>query len=135
VEIRIPEAYIPAMNVRLNLYKRISSAANADELRGIEEEIRDRFGPPPPSVGHLVQYGRIKILAQKLKLAAVDRIDRRLILKFQPSTEVDTTRVSAVLNRTRGTMTPQGVMNVPLRSQGEAEILRETARVLLELIG
>jgi transcription-repair coupling factor (superfamily II helicase) len=106
-----------------------------DELRGIEEEIRDRFGPPPPSVGHLVQYGRIKILAQKLKLAAVDRIDRRLILKFQPSTGVDTTRVSAVLNRTRGTMTPQGVMNVPLRSQGEAEILRETARVLLELIG
>jgi transcription-repair coupling factor (superfamily II helicase) len=135
VEIRIPEAYIPAMNVRLNLYKRISSAADPNELRGIEEEIRDRFGPPPPSVGHLVQYGRIKLLAQQLKLAAVDRIDRRLILKFQPSTGVDTARVSAVLNRTRGTLTPQGVMNVPLRSQGDSEILRETARVLLELIG
>ncbi|MCX6567136.1 MAG: transcription-repair coupling factor [Candidatus Aminicenantes bacterium] len=135
VEVRIPEAYIPAMNVRLNLYKRISSAADLDEVRALEEEIRDRFGPPPQSVDHLLHYGRIKHLAQRLKLAAVDRIDHRLILRFQPSTDVDPARISAVLNKTRGSMTPQGVMSLPLRSPKDAEILRETARLLLELIG
>lgn len=135
IEVRIPEAYIPAMNVRLNLYKRISSAPDLEALRALEEEIRDRFGPPPQSVAHLVQYGRIKLLAQRLKLAAVDRIDHRLVLKFPASPDVDPARVAAVLNRTRGSMTPQGVASLPLHSFRDSEILRETTRLLLELSG
>ncbi|MBN1939720.1 MAG: transcription-repair coupling factor [Candidatus Aminicenantes bacterium] len=135
VEVRIPESYIPAMNVRLNLYKRISSAADSDEIRSLEEEIRDRFGPPPPGVDHLLQYGRIKFLAGKLSLASVDRVDHRVILKFQPSTPVDPARIAALLNRTRGSMTPQGVMTLPLRSSQAGAFLRETARALLELSG
>ncbi|MHB8055416.1 MAG: transcription-repair coupling factor [Candidatus Aminicenantales bacterium] len=135
IEIRIPEAYIPAMNVRLNLYKRISSAPDLEALRALGDEIRDRFGPPPPSVDNLVQYGRIKLLAQRLNLATVDRIEHRLILKFQPSPVVDPARVAAVLNRTRGSMTPLGVLSLPLYSSRDVEILRETARLLLELSG
>jgi len=135
VEVRIPEAYIPSMNVRLNLYKRISSAADLNEVQALEEEIRDRFGPPPPSVDHLLHYGRIKHLAGKLSLAAVDRIDHKLILKFQPSTPVDPSRIASILNRTRGTMTPQGIMSLPLRSSQAGAILRETTRALLELSG
>ena len=135
IEVRIPESYIPAMNVRLNLYKRISSAADLDEVRSLEEEIRDRFGPPPPSVEHLLQYGRIKFLAGRLNLASVDRIDHRVVLKFQPTTPVDPARIAAILNRTRGSMTPQGVMTLPLRSSQAGPLLRETARVLLELSG
>ena len=135
IEIRIPESYIPSMNVRLNLYKRISSAADLPTLQAMEEEIRDRFGVPPPSVAHLVQYGRIKLLAQRLKLAAVDRIDHRLVLKFPATPDIDLARLSAVLNRTRGSMTPQGVASLPLHSSRDAEILRETSRLLLELSG
>ncbi|MDD8029085.1 MAG: transcription-repair coupling factor [Acidobacteriota bacterium] len=135
VEVRIPEAYIPAINVRLSLYKRISSAADLDEIRSLEEEIRDRFGPQPPSVEHLLQYGRIKILAQRLKLSAVDRVDRKLILKFQPSTDVDPARISSLLNKMRGSMTPEGVLSLPLRSPASAGVLCETARLLLELSG
>jgi len=135
IEIRIPESYIPSMNVRLNLYKRISSAPDLPALQAMEEEIRDRFGVPPPSVAHLVQYGRIKLLAQHLKLAAVDRVDHRLVLKFPASPDIDLARLSAVLNRTRGSMTPQGVASLPLHSTRDAEILRETSRLLLELSG
>ena len=88
VDIQIPEDYLPQMNLRLNLYKRISSAESLDEIQGIEEEVRDRFGPLPPSLLNLCQVGRIKFLAQKLKIQAVDRVDDRLVLKFLPSTAV-----------------------------------------------
>ncbi len=135
VEIRIPEAYIPAMNVRLNLYKRISSAADLDEVRSLETEIRDRFGPPPASVENLLQYGRIKYLSGRLNLASLDRVDHRVVLKFQPSTPVDPARIAPLLNRTRGSMTPQGVMTLPLRSSQAGAFLRETTRALLELSG
>jgi transcription-repair coupling factor (superfamily II helicase) len=133
VDIRIPEDYLPQMNLRLNLYKRISSAENLDEIRVIEDEIKDRFGPPPRSVLNLCQYGRIKLLAQKLKIKAVDRLDERLIFKFLPATTVALDRMTKLLNRHAGTMTPQGVMSLPLRARGEEDFLSETIAALKEL--
>ena len=135
VEVRIPEDYIPQMNVRLNLYKRISSVENAEEIRALGEEIADRFGPPPPGVNNLLEYGRIKYLAQRLQVKAIDRVDGRIVFKFLPETGVEVQRVSKVLNRHHGTMTPQGVMTLPLRGRGDTDLLRETAAVLLELLG
>ncbi|MGB7296903.1 MAG: transcription-repair coupling factor, partial [Candidatus Aminicenantales bacterium] len=72
VDIRIPEDYLPQINLRLNLYKRVSSAETLGELDKIREEIRDRFGPPPGSVENLLRYGAIKYLAQKIKIRTID---------------------------------------------------------------
>jgi len=135
VDIRIPESYLPQMNVRLNLYKRISSAESLDEVGRLEEEIRDRFGPPPPGVANLLEYGRIRHLARRLAVKAVDRVDGRVVFKFLPATQVEIGRVSKVLNRCRGTMTPQGVMSLPLGPAPDLEFLRETAGILKELLG
>jgi transcription-repair coupling factor (superfamily II helicase) len=133
VDIQIPENYLPQMNLRLNLYKRISSAESLDEIKTIGDEIRDRFGPPPSSVLNLCQYGRIKFLAQKLKIKALDRMEQRIIFKFLPTTAVQLDRLSSLLNRYSGTMTPQGVMSLTFRSRGDEDFLRETIAVLKEL--
>jgi transcription-repair coupling factor (superfamily II helicase) len=121
------------MNLRLNLYKRISSAESLDEIRAIESEIGDRFGPPPPSVSNLCQYGRIKFLAQKLKIQGLDRIDQRLIFRFMPTTTVPLDRMTSLLNRTAGTLTPEGVMSLTLRAGRDRDFLDETLAVLKEL--
>jgi transcription-repair coupling factor (superfamily II helicase) len=148
VDIRIPEDYLPQMNLRLNLYKRVSSAESLDEIQSVEDEVRDRFGPPPASLANLCQVGRVKHLAQKLKIQAVDRVDDRLILKFLPSTSVQLQRMTSLLNRFSGTLTPQGVMTLSLKSRGaamvapsahaappcdDAAFLAETIAVLKEL--
>jgi transcription-repair coupling factor (superfamily II helicase) len=135
VDVRIPEAYLPQMNVRLNLYKRVSSAESLEAVRRLGEEIQDRFGPPPPSVLNLLEYGRIKHLAGRLAVKAVDRLDGRVVFKFLPATPVEIGRVSKVLNRYRGTMTPQGVMSLPLPSGSGPDVLRETVGILKELLG
>jgi transcription-repair coupling factor (superfamily II helicase) len=133
VDIQIPEAYLPQMNLRLNLYKRLSSAESLDEVQGIEDEIRDRFGPPPPTLRSLCQVGRIKFLAQKLKIQAVDRVDGRLVLKFLPATTVQLQKMTALLNRQAGTLTPQGVMTLALKARNDEDFLRETIAVLMAL--
>ncbi|MBM3295165.1 MAG: transcription-repair coupling factor, partial [Candidatus Aminicenantes bacterium] len=135
VDIRIPEAYLPQMNVRLNLYKRLSSVEDLEEVGRLEEEIRDRFGPPPPTVLSLLEYGKIKHLAGRLSVKAIDRVDSRVVLKFLPSAQVDIGRVSRVLNRYRGSMTPQGVLSLPLRGGPGLGLLRETSGVLKEFLG
>ncbi|MGD9346851.1 MAG: transcription-repair coupling factor, partial [Candidatus Aminicenantes bacterium] len=68
LDMRIPESYLPQINLRLNLYKRISSVQSLEELGRIEEEIKDRYGPLPPSVSNLLRYGSIKFLAQRIRI-------------------------------------------------------------------
>jgi len=133
VAIQIPEDYLPQMNLRLNLYKRVSSAESLDEIKTIEDEIRDRFGPLPQSVLNLCQYGRVKFLAQRLKIKAVDRLDERVIFKFLPATTAELNRMTSLLNKYAGTLTPQGVMSLALQARQDEEFLRETIAVLKEL--
>ena len=133
VDIRIPEEYLPQINLRLNLYKRISSVGNAAEIEKIREEIRDRYGPVPGSVENLLCYGAVKHLAQKIRIAAIDRIGGRLVLRFSPAGLADLGGLTRVIKKYGGSLTPQGVLSLPLRSAQEPALLDETVSVLKQL--
>ena len=135
VDIRIPEEYLPQINLRLNLYKRVSSVESLAEIDKIREEVRDRFGPLPASVESLLRYGAVKNLAQKIKIKAIDRIGSRLILKFHPATLADLSGLTRVLKKHRGSLTPQGVLTLPLTRETGPAVLDETVSVLNELYG
>jgi len=135
VDIRIPEEYLPQINLRLNFYKRVSSVDSLTEIEKIRDEVRDRFGPLPESVESLLRYGAVKHLAQKLKIKSIDRIGARLILKFDPASGADLSGLVRVLKSYRGSVTPQGVLTVPLRTPAGPAVLDETVSVLNELYG
>jgi transcription-repair coupling factor (superfamily II helicase) len=133
VDIRIPEEYLPQINLRLNLYKRISSVENVAEIEKIREEVQDRYGPVPGSVENLLRYGAVKHLAQKIRVAAIDRIGGRLVLKFSPASLADLGGLTRVIKKYGGSLTPQGVLSLPLRVDQEAALMDETVSVLKEL--
>ncbi|MGB8953193.1 MAG: transcription-repair coupling factor [Candidatus Aminicenantales bacterium] len=135
MDIQIPEDYLPQVNLRLSLYKRISSAVNFTEIKAIEEEMNDRFGPLPRSVRNLLRYGVIKLLAQKLKVKALDRVENRIIFKFFPATSVHLTRMTRLLKTHGGTITPQGVLTLRVSMTSEEAFLDETIDILKELYG
>ncbi len=83
VDFRIDDDYVPDMNQRLMLYRRVASSRSYDELERILEEIRDRYGPLPDSVLNLAEYGRIRIMADRLGLESVDRQGPLVVLKFR----------------------------------------------------
>jgi transcription-repair coupling factor (superfamily II helicase) len=133
VDIRIPEDYLPQINLRLNLYKRISSVEDLSEIDKIKEEIEDRYGPLPSSVEKLLRYGIIKHLAQKIKINAIDRIGKKIIFKFFPSSSADLARLAKLIERYSGTITPQGVMSLSILARKETEVMDETISILKEL--
>ena len=133
LDMRIPESYLPQINLRLNLYKRISSVESLEELSRIKEEIMDRYGSLPPTVINLLCYGTIKFLAQRIKIQGIDRIGRKIIIKFFPSSTADVARMTGLFEKYSGSITPQGIMSVELSSDGEAQILDETISILKEL--
>jgi len=135
VNVRIPDEYLPQTNLRLNLYKRISSIEELEEIRKIQKEVEDRYGPFPQSVKNLLCYGAVKFLAKRIKLKSIDRIGKKILFKFFPSSTVDLKQMPGILERFSGSITPQGVMVIHLPSEDEQEILGETIFVLKQLSG
>jgi len=85
----IPDDYLPDVNARLTLYKRISSARDEEELRELQVEMIDRFGLLPDAVKNLFAITSLKLAAtplgiKKLELGANGG---RVIFRPQPNVE------------------------------------------------
>ena len=54
----------PQRELRLRTYKRIAGIADEADREEVNNELTDRFGPPPP-VGNLLDYALLKGLAER----------------------------------------------------------------------
>ena len=97
VSLKIDEDYVPDMNQRLMVYRKVAASRTEDELTRALEEIADRYGPPPPSVLHLAGYGRIRIAADRLGIETIDREGQSVVLRFRPTAPVDPVRLVNVV--------------------------------------
>jgi transcription-repair coupling factor (superfamily II helicase) len=104
VDLKIDETYVPDMNQRLMVYRRIASARSEDEVDKVVAEVRDRYGPIPPSILNLADYGRIRVMADRLGIEAVDREGDRVVFRFRPQTTVTPETLVALVQR-RGDVT------------------------------
>ena len=98
VSLRISEDYVPDMNQRLTVYRRVAASRTTDELTRALDEIADRYGPLPPSVLHLAGYGRIRIAADRLGVETIDREARSVVIRFRPTAPVDPIRLLNVVS-------------------------------------
>jgi transcription-repair coupling factor (superfamily II helicase) len=60
-------------------------------------------------------------------------VGNRLVLKFMPSSLADPGRITSVLKRYSGSLTPQGIMTLTLRRASDREVMNETLAALKEL--
>ena len=115
VDLRIDEAYIPDMNQRLMVYRKVAAARREEEIDRVLEEARDRYGPLPRSVLNLADYGRIRVMADRLGVETIDREGRIVVLKFRPQAKVDPVRlVALVRQRPDLTLVPPAALKLNL---------------------
>jgi transcription-repair coupling factor (superfamily II helicase) len=72
VPVLIPDTYVPDLDVRLGLYRRLSGLRTKVELEGFAAELIDRFGKLPKEVNTLLVIVRIK---EKCREAGIGRLD------------------------------------------------------------
>ncbi len=89
VDLTIDGAYIPDTNQRLGVYRKVAAARHEEALSRVLEEVTDRYGPPPGSVLNLAAYGRIRVMADALRIESIDREGSSAVLKFRSDTAVD----------------------------------------------
>jgi transcription-repair coupling factor (superfamily II helicase) len=68
----IPEDYVPDLNVRMALYRRLAGIETRTEIERFAAELIDRFGKLPEEVQHLFEIVAIK---QLCRTAQVEKID------------------------------------------------------------
>jgi transcription-repair coupling factor (superfamily II helicase) len=115
VDLKIDASYVPDMNQRLMLYRKVAAARRHEEIERVLEEAADRYGPVPESVLNLAEYGRIRILADQLGVDSIDREARIVVLKFRPQARVDPARLVALVRQRRDlTLVPPAALKLSL---------------------
>ncbi len=82
VPVLIPEEYVPDLDVRLGLYRRLSDLTTKVELEGFAAELIDRFGKLPKEVNTLMLVVRIKAMCKRAGIAALDAGPKGATIRF-----------------------------------------------------
>ena len=85
----IPEDYLPDINSRLVLYKRIAAARDEASLRELQVEMIDRFGLLPEQVKNLFQVSRLRLKAQDLGIRTIEAGPGGGSIDFKETTKVN----------------------------------------------
>ena len=116
VDLKVEETYIPDMNQRLMIYRQMASARRDEDLDRTLADVRDRYGPLPPSVLNLADYGRIRIMADRLGIEAIDREAQVVVVRFRPQAKLDPQRLVSLVNRRSDvTLVPPAGLRLDLR--------------------
>ncbi len=82
----IPEAYVPDLQVRLALYRRLSTLEIDRDIEAFGAELVDRFGTLPPEVAHLLDVMRIKALCRMAGVEQVEAGPKGALVTFRSNT-------------------------------------------------
>lgn len=82
VPVLIPEDYVPDLDVRLGLYRRLGGLEGKVELEGFAAELIDRFGKLPREVNTLLLVVRIKAMCKRAGIAKLDGGPRGATIRF-----------------------------------------------------
>ena len=79
----IPENYVPDLNVRLSLYRRLSEVEDAQDIDAFAAELIDRFGALPEEVEHLLKIVTIKKLCRDANVEKVEAGPKGVVIGFR----------------------------------------------------
>ncbi|MEJ6394866.1 transcription-repair coupling factor [Gymnodinialimonas sp. 2305UL16-5] len=82
VPVLIPDAYVPDLDVRLGLYRRLSQLESKVDLEGFAAELIDRFGTLPKEVNTLLLVVRIKTMCKRAHIAKLDAGPKGATIQF-----------------------------------------------------
>jgi transcription-repair coupling factor (superfamily II helicase) len=90
--------YIPDETAKLDFYRRLARITEADEIVGLREELRDRFGPVPVEADRLLTVFELRALGAGLGLQTVVVQGNEARIKFREGVAVRMAGLHAALD-------------------------------------
>lgn len=100
----IPTSYIPNEYQKLDIYKRIASIDNEDEMDDMLEELIDRFGDVPKKVQQLLSIAMLKALAHSAYVISVEQKGESFRFTMYEKAKVHVERIPSLLEQFKGNL-------------------------------
>jgi transcription-repair coupling factor (superfamily II helicase) len=120
--ILIPDHYVPDLDLRMGLYRRLNELESADEIDPFAAEMIDRFGSLPPETANLLKVIEIKMNCRAASVAKLDVGAKGALVSFHNDNFPDLPGLLAYVDRLKGTarLRPDSKL-VITRGWGDAE--------------
>ncbi|WP_409559834.1 transcription-repair coupling factor [Hyphomicrobium sp. MC8b] len=122
--IMIPESYVTDLQLRLGLYRRLSSFEKRSEIDAFAAELVDRFGPLPDEVGHLLDVMEIKGLCRTAGIAKVDAGPKGAVITLYKGRFANPEGLISLVQNSRGLLKVQPDQRLVYRSDWDLPELR-----------
>jgi transcription-repair coupling factor (superfamily II helicase) len=130
-----PEDYIPSIDQRLSLYKRVSMLGSPAAVVDMKEELADRFGKPPGEVENLLELINLKNFLRDLGIKRLDLKGSTLVFCFEVDSYQNWDHVVAFVQKHKhaSRLTPEGVLYVKMVA-GNSDTLAQAKKTLQQLL-
>jgi len=125
--ILIPEEYVPDLDLRMGLYRRMNELEDKQQIEAFAAELIDRFGPLPEATQNLLVVIETKLNCRKACIAKLDAGPKGALVSFFEDTFPDLQGLLAYVERLKGT--------AKLRPDSKLVILRNWADPQQQLNG
>ena len=97
----LPDSYCADVQVRLNLYKRLSGAEKLDRIDALLEECVDRFGKLPAQAQTLFDLHRLRVQARPYGIQKIEATPAVITIAFRPNAPIDPMRIVEMVQKNR----------------------------------
>lgn len=111
VDAFIPESYIVNEAQKLDIYKRIASLWNIEDVEEMRDELRDRFGDIPKEAENLLRVALLKQEAGKMYITDVRGKNGKIKLVVQGDAPVNAAKIIYLVNEYEGKLKVNRVRN------------------------
>jgi transcription-repair coupling factor (superfamily II helicase) len=101
--IMIPEDYVPDLDLRMGLYRRMNEFDKANEIEPFAAELIDRFGKLPNETENLLKVIEIKLNCRRAQVVKLDVGPKGALVHFHNDTFPDLEGLIAYVQRLKGT--------------------------------
>ena len=132
----IPGDYMNDIHQRLVFYRRLASARSDRDLEEVRDELRDRYGPFPPSLENLFLLMDLKLLLKKARVRRLSWEREKIAITFDTQAPVDPQRLVLAVARGKGSreFTPDQRLKLRPGLRDWPGRIAETKKVLMEIL-
>ncbi|MGD1822374.1 MAG: transcription-repair coupling factor [Pleomorphochaeta sp.] len=130
----IPDEYIKAPSVKFEIYKKIATVQNDEELDMLNSELTDRFGTMPEEVVNLINIAELKIVCRKLKIIHLTERKGNVLAKFRAIKYINGEKLLRLLPNCNGAVTYDTKKPEYIKLKTEAISLKDKSLFILEML-
>jgi transcription-repair coupling factor (superfamily II helicase) len=131
----LPETYVPDIDQRLSLYRRLAKMHDLKALSDLKGEMADRFGRLPEEADNLLLKMMIRILAIRAGCKRLDLSDNQLRLQFSEAHQAKPFGIVEMIRRGDKPyrFTPDHLFKTPLTPGAANSLLAQVKKILIEI--